>query len=94
MSWPASVVQTGPGLRAYAEAVAGLAAAEVTSLGAVPTTPSNPDSETPGNRDSSYSRASRAALAESAVVGMVLYERVLIALHRLAQEDASSRHFG
>ena len=36
----------------------------------------------------------RVALAESAVVGMVLHERVLIALHRLAQEDASSRYFG
>ncbi len=44
-------------------------------------------SATAGNAD-------RVALAESAVVGMVLYERVLIALRRLAQEDASARHFG
>jgi hypothetical protein len=36
---------------------------------------------------------SRVALAESAVAGMVLRERVLLALHRLAQEDASSRRF-
>jgi DNA-binding transcriptional MerR regulator len=79
----------GPGLRAYAEAVAGLAAAEVTSLGAVPKPPGNPDSP-----DSPHSSASRAALTESAVTGMVLHERVLIALHRLAQEDASSRYFG
>ncbi len=78
-----------PGLRAYAEAVAGLAAAEVTSLGAVPKPPGNPDSP-----DSPDSSASRVALTESAVTGMVLHERVLIALHRLAQEDASSRYFG
>ena len=37
---------------------------------------------------------SRVALAESAVVGMVLHERIIVALHRLAQEDASSRYFG
>jgi DNA-binding transcriptional MerR regulator len=35
----------------------------------------------------------RMALAESAVVGMVLHERVLIALHRLAQEDASAGRY-
>jgi DNA-binding transcriptional MerR regulator len=35
----------------------------------------------------------RMALAESAVVGMVLHERVLIALHRLAQEDASASRY-
>jgi DNA-binding transcriptional MerR regulator len=65
----------GPGLRAYAEAVAGLTDQEVTSV-----------SRVDGN--------DRVAVAESAVVGMVLYERVLVALRRLAQEDASSRHFG
>jgi hypothetical protein len=37
---------------------------------------------------------SRVVLAESAVVGMVLHERILIALHRLAEEDASSRYLG
>jgi DNA-binding transcriptional MerR regulator len=36
---------------------------------------------------------SRVELAESAVAAMVLYERVLVALHRLAQEDASARFF-
>jgi DNA-binding transcriptional MerR regulator len=69
----------GPGLRAYAEAMTSLAAAEVASL----------DS---GNRDVPAG-AARVALAESAVVGMVLHERILVALHRLAQEDASSRRF-
>lgn len=68
----------GPSLRAYAEAMAGLAAVEVASLG-------------PGGQ---AGEGPRVALAESAVVGMVLRERVLLALHRLAQEDASSRHFG
>jgi type 1 glutamine amidotransferase len=33
----------------------------------------------------------RLVLAESAVIGIVLYERMLIALRRLAQEDASAR---
>ncbi len=68
----------GPSLRDYAEAMTALAAAEVASLG-------------PGAREDG---GSRVALAESAVVGMVLRERILLALHRLAQEDASSRHFG
>jgi DNA-binding transcriptional MerR regulator len=62
----------GPPLRVYAETAAGLAAAEVSSIGG----------------------KNRAELAESAIVGMVLYERVLIAVHRLAQEDASARVYG
>jgi DNA-binding transcriptional MerR regulator len=36
----------------------------------------------------------RAAVVESAVAGMVLYERVVVALRRLAQEDASAQRFG
>ncbi len=36
----------------------------------------------------------RTAVVESAVAGMVLYERVVIALRRLAQEDASAQRFG
>jgi hypothetical protein len=36
----------------------------------------------------------RAAVVEAAVAGMVLYERVVIALRRLAQEDASAQRFG
>jgi DNA-binding transcriptional MerR regulator len=70
----------GPGLRAYAEAMAGLAASEVASLD--PAAGGLPAGD------------SRAALAESAVVGMVLHERVIVALRRLAQEDASAGHFG
>jgi hypothetical protein len=37
---------------------------------------------------------SRVEAAEGGVAAMVLYERVLIALRRLAQEDASARLFG
>jgi DNA-binding transcriptional MerR regulator len=71
---------SGPGLRAYAEAMAGLAASEVASLDPAASGLSAGDS--------------RIALAESAVVGMVLHERVIVALRRLAQEDASARRFG
>jgi hypothetical protein len=42
---------------------------------------------------SSIGSGNRTELAESAIVGMVLYERVLIAVHRLAQEDASAAVF-
>jgi DNA-binding transcriptional MerR regulator len=42
---------------------------------------------------SSLVRENRAELAESGIVGMVLYERVLIAVHRLAQEAASAQLF-
>lgn len=70
----------GPGLPAYAEAMAHLAAGEVASLGPAPESP--------------QAEGSRVALAESAVVGMVLHERVIVALRRLAQEDASARYFG
>ena len=37
--------------------------------------------------------AQRTDALESVVAGMVLYERVIIALRRLAQEDASARRF-
>jgi DNA-binding transcriptional MerR regulator len=66
----------GPGLHAYAAAMAALAAKEVPSV--------LPPNE--GGR-------SRVELAEGAVAAMVLYERVLVALRRLAQEDASARFF-
>jgi DNA-binding transcriptional MerR regulator len=75
----------GPGLRAYAEALARLATVEVASVSPVPITPAVPDNPDHG---------ARVALTESAVVGMVLHEHVLIALRRLAQEDASARYFG
>jgi DNA-binding transcriptional MerR regulator len=105
----ASAAPPGPGLRAYAEAVLPLAAAEVASLApaetAAPPAPipapagalpapagALPAPETPPDPAVPY--LSRIALAESAVVGMVLYERILIALHRLAQEDASRRRYG
>jgi|CZKW01.1.fsa_nt_gi DNA-binding transcriptional MerR regulator len=67
-----------PALDDYAGALAGLAAEEVAGL---PST----DAADP---------ASRAAVAEAAVAGLVLYERVIIALRRLAQEDAAVRQFG
>lgn len=35
----------------------------------------------------------RVALSEAAVTGIVLFERVIIALRRLAQEDASARRY-
>ncbi|MDR0346042.1 MAG: MerR family transcriptional regulator [Nocardiopsaceae bacterium] len=38
--------------------------------------------------------AGRAGLVEAAVTGVVLYEQVLVALRRLAQEDQSARRFG
>jgi DNA-binding transcriptional MerR regulator len=79
----------GPGLRAYAEAMAALAATEVASLvrdaDSAPGAPASARPSEPGFR---------VALAESAVLGMVLYERVIVALRRLAQEDASARFFG
>jgi DNA-binding transcriptional MerR regulator len=89
----------GAGLRAYAEAMAGLAASEVANLDSAPghaqaaaLQAGDPaevlQSENPAAGDS------RVALAESAVVGMVLHERIIVALHRLAQEDASARYFG
>lgn len=90
----------GPGLRTYAEAMAGLAASEVASLDPSArdlsaSTPSVgvPSAGDPSARDRSAGD-SRVALAESAIVGMVLHERVIMALRRLAQEDASARHFG
>jgi DNA-binding transcriptional MerR regulator len=71
----ADAAPRGLSLRTYAEAMARLAALEV---------PSVAGSEPAGPK-------SRAESAESAVVGIVLYERILIALRRLAEEDASSR---
>lgn len=95
----------GPGLRTYAEAMAGLAASEVASLDpsardlsgstasvGVPSA-GDPSAGDPSAVDRSAGD-SRVALAESAIVGMVLHERVIMALRRLAQEDASARHFG
>jgi DNA-binding transcriptional MerR regulator len=90
----------GPGLRTYAEAMAGLAASEVASLdpsardlsASVPSVGAPPAGDPPAGDLSAGD--SRVALAESAIVGMVLHERVIMALRRLAQEDASARYFG
>jgi DNA-binding transcriptional MerR regulator len=86
----------GAGLRTYATAMAALAAKEVPSVvedtrGAVRDGRVVRDGR--GVRDGRAGKG-RVELAESAVAGMVLYERVLVALHRLAQEDASARLFG
>jgi DNA-binding transcriptional MerR regulator len=47
-----------------------------------------------GEPDQAGGAAGRAAVVESAVAGMVLYERVMIALRRMAQESMSARRFG
>jgi DNA-binding transcriptional MerR regulator len=89
----------GAGLHAYAEALSRFADSEVAGLeAAVPPQPSEAGAEPaqvprPARADD-QSPAARTALTESAVVGMVLHERVIIALRRLAQEDASARYFG
>ncbi|MGH3264919.1 MAG: MerR family transcriptional regulator [Trebonia sp.] len=73
----------GAGLVGYAEALRPLADLEVASLDAA----AQPEPGGPDHPD-------RVGYGESAVVGIVLYERVIIALRRLAQEDASARYFG
>jgi DNA-binding transcriptional MerR regulator len=75
------VVPHGPSLHTYGETLAQLAALEVAGVGG------NQDGTPAGEPD-------RTAIVESAVAGMVLYERILVALRRLAQEDASAARFG
>jgi hypothetical protein len=82
--WPRC---TGPGAAplgadfdAYAEAVSALAADEVASIEVAAA--------------NAGAGEDRAALSEAAVVGIVLFERALIALRRLAREGASARRFG
>jgi DNA-binding transcriptional MerR regulator len=82
----------GAGLRTYAEAMAALADTEVASLVRDPDSAPSPQVGPASAR--LREPGSRVALAESAVLGMVLYERVIVALRRLAQEDASARIFG
>jgi hypothetical protein len=86
----------GPGPRTYATAMAALAAKEVPSVaeGASGSGKDNGAGKDSGAVKDGGAGKSRVELAESAVAGMVLYERVLVALHRLAQEDASARLFG
>lgn len=76
----AGAAPPGSGLRHYAELLGALAAEEVASLEV-----SSP-AGAPGETD-------RVALSEAAVAGIVLFERVIIALRRLAQEDASARRY-
>lgn len=80
----------GPSLHAYAAAMAALAAKEVASVAQAA------DEASGGGRAGGRADGgrSRVELAESAVAGMVLHERLLVALHRLAQEDASARLYG
>ena len=86
---------SGAGLHAYAEALGRLAASEVASLEtAAADAAGQPTADPAGPAGLGGSPARRIALTESAVVGIVLYERVIIALRRLAQEDASARRFG
>ena len=89
----------GAGLNAYAEVLSRLAASEVAGLEAAarpqpPEAGAEPAQVARPARAYDQSPAARTALTESAVVGMVLHERVIIALRRLAQEDASARYFG
>ena len=89
----------GAGLHAYAEALSRLAASEVAGLEAAARPQPSETGAEPAQvprppRAYDQSPAARTALTESAVVGMLLHERVIIALRRLAQEDASARYFG
>ena len=74
----------GPSLQSYATAMAKLAAKEVASVA---------PADEPGDGHPADAE-SRVKAAEAAIAGMVLYERVLVALRRLAQEDASARFYG
>jgi DNA-binding transcriptional MerR regulator len=70
----------GPSLRVYADVVRRLAGLEI-------------DSVRLSAGVESAGLGQRTDALESVVAGMVLYERVIIALRRLAQEDASARRF-
>jgi DNA-binding transcriptional MerR regulator len=82
----------GPALSSYADAIGPLAAEEVGSIPVPQRRPSG-DAGGPGE-DGEAVLAERSKVVEAAIGGMVLYERVLVALRRLAQEDASARRFG
>lgn len=99
----------GPSLRVYAETLGRLAALEVASVDPGAGAGLAADRDRPvgegdrpagerdrpaGEGDGPAGERDRAAVVESAVAGMVLYERVVIALRRMAQEDASARRFG
>lgn len=94
----------GPGLPVYARAMAALAAKEVGSMVPEDRRGRTAAGHGAGKRKSrveqesrvelAEEQKSRVELAESAAASMVLYERVLVAVHRLAQEDASARRYG
>ena len=91
----------GPSLRVYADAVRRLAGLEIDSV----RLPAEPVAAEPAGagelagagiaeaEPAGLGLAERTDALESVVAGMVLYERVIIALRRLAQEDASARRF-
>ena len=95
----------GLSLRVYAEAMRRLAGLEIDSV----RLPAEDGEDGEGDGDAEVGPTAEAGLAEagtaglglagrtdaleSVVAGMVLYERVIIALRRLAQEDASARRF-
>ena len=92
----------GLSLRVYAEAMRRLAGLEIDSV-RLPAEngQGDGDAEAGGTAEAGLAGAGPAGLGlagrtdalESVVAGMVLYERVIIALRRLAQEDASARRF-
>jgi DNA-binding transcriptional MerR regulator len=92
----------GLSLRGYAEAVRRLAGLEIDSV-RLPAEPGGAgelgqaaEPARGGLAEAGPARlglAERTDVLESVVAGMVLYERVIIALRRLAQEDASARRF-
>jgi DNA-binding transcriptional MerR regulator len=92
----------GPSLGVYAEAVRRLAGLEIDSvrLPAEPVDATKPaetgEPAVAGIAETGIAGlglAERTDALESVVAGMVLYERVIIALRRLAQEDASAGRF-
>jgi DNA-binding transcriptional MerR regulator len=92
----------GPSLSVYAETVRRLAGLEIDSvrLPAEPVDVTKPaetgEPAVAGIAETGIAGlglAERTDALESVVAGMVLYERVIIALRRLAQEDASARRF-
>jgi DNA-binding transcriptional MerR regulator len=98
----------GLSLRVYAEVVRRLAGLEIDSV-RLPAEPAEPGRAGGAGELGQAGEPAGAGLAEagpaglglaertdaleSVVAGMVLYERVIIALRRLAQEDASARRF-
>ena len=88
----------GPSLRVYAEAMRRLAGLEIDSVRMPAEAGQAPEAGADGPAGAGPAGlglgvAERTDALESVVAGMVLYEHVIIALRRLAQEDASARRF-